>query len=383
MLIYMHRTAGESLNAAQTKLTKLETHRRRVYQGVILLTAAIIAISWLFGEAEDAFITLSYPVFLVLLLLLGGIMGLRLITLDKLEILCFVVVGAMILSRLTWHFVYGDPLGEHLLLLAGGHYWAVGLLIAGSLISLGYQRGMIAAVATFAYSASLASYEVSACLMDAAQNCENWVYLLRIHLFLLVLLALTSAGTHMRERLISAFARAEMLEHRAETDALSGLANRFGAQRFLSREAALSDRYHQPMAIILIDVDHFKTINDEHGHEVGDQVIRDFARTISDTVREVDLAARWGGDEFLVAAPGIDRHAARYLAERFRDAISRSALAGIHLTMSVGIAEYEPGLGINDAISRADVMLYRAKAAGRNCAIVEPDDTVEPAVVQS
>lgn len=374
----MHPSDGEGLTAAQTELTKLQTYRRRVYQGVILLSAAIIAISWLFGEANDQFITLTYPVFFIVLLLLGGIMGLRPIALDKLEIVCFLVVGAMILSRLTWHFTYGDPLGEHLLLLAGGHYWAVGLLIAGSLISLGYRRGMIAAVATFAYSASLASYEVSACLMDTTQSCENWVYLLRIHLFLLVLLALTSAGTQMREKLISALARSEMLEHRAETDALSGLANRRGAHRFLSREAALCDRYGRTMTIILIDVDHFKDINDHHGHETGDQVIRDFASTIASTVREVDLAARWGGDEFLVAAPGIDRHAARYLAERFREAIAKSAIAGIHLTMSVGIAEYEPGLGINDAISRADVMLYRAKAAGRNCAVVEAEDTAQP-----
>jgi diguanylate cyclase (GGDEF)-like protein len=177
----------------------------------------------------------------------------------------------------------------------------------------------------------------------------------------------------MREKLLAALARAEMLEERADTDSLSGLANRRGANRFLSREAALSDRYHRPMTIILIDVDHFKSINDEHGHEVGDQVIRDFARTIADTVREVDLAARWGGDEFLIAAPGIDRHGARFIAERCRDAIPLNTIASVHLTMSVGIAEYEPGMGINDAINRADLMLYRAKAAGRNCTVMEPE----------
>jgi diguanylate cyclase (GGDEF)-like protein len=368
---------GESLSEAKSELDKLNAYRRYTYQGVLLLTATIMAVSLAFGEANDRFINIAYPLFIVILLLLSTAMGFRPKALDRLEVVFVVVVGAMILSRLTWHFVFGDPLGEHLLLLAGGHYWAVGIMIVGSFICLGYRRGMIAGVITFAYSATLASYEISSCLVDAGRPCDSWIYLLRIHLFLLVLLVLTSLGTHLREKVMGAFARAAILEQRAETDPLSDLANRRGAERYLAQEAAKADRYQRPFSVVLIDIDHFKSINDEHGHEVGDRVIREFAKIITATVREVDLAARWGGDEFLVAAPGIDRHGAWIAAERCRTALAGVSVAGVCLTMSVGISEYEPGLGIEDAISRADVMLYRAKAAGRNCIMVEQQEPAE------
>lgn len=370
----MRSNPGESLSAAKSELDRLNTYRRYSYQSVLLLTAVIMAISLMFGEANDRFISVAYPLFIVILLMLSTLMGLRPQALERLEVVFVIVVGAMILSRLTWHFAYGDPLGEHLLLLAGGHYWAVGIMIVGSFICLGYRRGMIAGVITFAYSATLATHEVSACLVDSARQCESWIYLLRVHLFLAVLLVLTSLGTHLREKVLGAFARAEVLEQRAETDPLSELANRRGAERYLSQEAAKADRYPRPFSVVLIDIDHFKAINDEHGHEVGDRVIQEFAKVITDTVREVDLAARWGGDEFLVAAPGIDARGARIAAKRCRDALARTSVAGVRLTMSVGITEYEPGLGIEDAISRADVMLYRAKAAGRDCIMVEQQE---------
>ena len=85
----------------------------------------------------------------------------------------------------------------------------------------------------------------------------------------------------------------------------------------------------------------------------------------------MDLAARWGGDEFLVATPGVDLRSARHAAQRCRRAIERAPIAGVSVTATIGIAEYLPGQGIEDAISRADAMLYRAKAAGRNRVITE------------
>ena len=268
-------------------------------------------------------------------------------------------------------FLDSSLLGEHLLLLTGGHYWAVGIMIVGGFIALGFRGGMVTGVATLLFSGALATQEVSQCFLAAGDHCQNWVYLLRIHLFLTVLLVLTSAGTLLRERSWSAFARAETLHHWANTDPLCGLANRRGADRFLSAEAAQADRYQRPLTIILIDIDEFKSINDDYGHEVGDAVIRGFADILSKTVREVDLAARWGGDEFLVATPGVDLRSARHAAQRCRRAIERAPIAGVSVTATVGIAEYLPGQGIEDAISRADAMLYRAKAAGRNRVITE------------
>lgn len=367
----MDSAPGNDLHAIQTELNRLEAYRRRIYLGVLILTIAIVMLSWAFRENGDPFVAIAYPLFAVFLAGLCVALWRRTTSLRTMEITLVATIGAMILSRLAWHFSFSDPLGEHLLLLAGGHYWAVGILIVGGFITLGYRGGMVTGVATFLFSGALATYEVLGCFLAAGEYCHNWVYLARIHLFLAVLLALTSAGTFLRERTWGAFTRAETLQHWANTDPLCGLANRRGADRFLSAEAALADRYHRPLTIILIDIDRFKGINDDHGHEVGDSVIREFADILSNTVREVDLAARWGGDEFLVATPGVDLRAARHAAERCRRAVERAPIAGIPVTVTVGIAEYVPGKGTDDAISRADAMLYRAKAAGRNRVITE------------
>ncbi len=367
----MDSAPGNDLHAIQTELNRLEAYRRRIYLGVLILTMAIVMLSWAFRENGDPFIALAYPAFAVFLAGLCLALWRRAKPLRTMEIVLVATIGTMILSRLAWHFSFSDPLGEHLLLLAGGHYWAVGILIVGGFITLGYRGGMITGVATFLFSGILTTYEVLGCFLAAGEYCHNWVYLARIHLFLAVLLALTSAGTFLRERTWGAFTRAETLQHWANTDPLCGLANRRGADRFLSAEAALADRYRRPLTIILIDIDRFKGINDDHGHEVGDSVIREFADILSNTVREVDLAARWGGDEFLVATPGVDLRAARHAAERCRRAVERAPIAGIPVTVTVGIAEYIPGKGTGDAINRADAMLYRAKAAGRNRVITE------------
>ncbi|MDL0430436.1 GGDEF domain-containing protein [Marinobacter sp. TBZ242] len=367
----MDSAPGNDLQAIQTELNRLESYRRRIYLGVLILTIVIVLLSWAFRENGDPFIAIAYPVFAVVLAGLGVALWYRATSLRRMEIILIAAVGTMILSRLAWHFHFGDPLGQHLLLLAGGHYWAVGILIVSGFITLGYRGGMVTGVATFLFSAALAAYEILGCSAAAEGACQNWVYLARIHLFLAILLALTSAGTFLRERTWGAFTRAETLQHWANTDPLCGLSNRRGADGFLAAEAALADRYQRPLTIILIDIDQFKGINDDHGHKVGDSVIRGFADILANTVREVDLAARWGGDEFLVATPGVDLRAARHAAERCRRAIERAPIAGISVTVTVGIAQYLPGKGIDDAINRADAMLYRAKAAGRNRVITE------------
>lgn len=367
----MDSAPANHLQAIQTELNRLESYRRHIYLGVLILTIVIVLLSWAFRENGDAFITLAYPAFaLVLAGLCIAVWG-RITSLRVMETILVATVGAMILSRLAWHFAFSDPLNDHLLLLAGGHYWAVGILIVGGFITLGYRGGMMTGVGTFLFSAALALHEILGCFMAAGEFCHNWVYLARIHLFLAVLLALTSAGTFIRERMWEAFTRAETLQHWANTDPLCGLSNRRGAARFLAAEAALADRYQRPLTLILIDIDQFKNINDDYGHEVGDSVIRGFSEILANTVREVDLAARWGGDEFLVATPGVDLRAARHAAERCRRAIERAPIAGVPVTVTVGIAEYVPGKGTDDAINRADAMLYRAKAAGRNRVITE------------
>lgn len=161
------------------------------------------------------------------------------------------------------------------------------------------------------------------------------------------------------------------LRSAALTDPLTALPNRrFGMQQ-LKKEWERSRRADQPLSIALVDLDHFKVINDQGGHDIGDAVLREVADTLGETSRAGDMVARVGGEEFLVLVPGGDLDTARVAAERLRGAVE--GLPPLHLdeprtlTISVGVAQREAWMrGVDDLLRAADQALYAAKAAGRN-----------------
>jgi two-component system cell cycle response regulator len=159
------------------------------------------------------------------------------------------------------------------------------------------------------------------------------------------------------------------LSEQAMTDDLTGLANRRHGERQLEREIALAVRKGHDLGLARVDIDHFKTINDEHGHQAGDRVLSEVARRLGDAVRGGDLLARWGGDEFVAILPATERAGVLRAAERLRAAVAESPIAvdeiATPVTVSVGWAHWigdTPG----DLLARADRALYAAKDAGRD-----------------
>jgi diguanylate cyclase (GGDEF)-like protein len=156
-------------------------------------------------------------------------------------------------------------------------------------------------------------------------------------------------------------------ERLAVTDRLTGLSNRRGAETVVRRELLRAQRYGLSLTVALFDIDHFKKINDTHGHGVGDHVLRQVARGIAGQVRESDLAARWGGEEFLVLLPSTGLEAGRICAERIRKTIAKMTLpTGEPITISGGVAQLQDNETMTDVLARADARLYEAKHAGRN-----------------
>lgn len=163
----------------------------------------------------------------------------------------------------------------------------------------------------------------------------------------------------------------EAAERAARIDALTGVANRRAFDEIAEHEVQRALRYGMPVSLIMIDLDHFKTINDSYGHQTGDAVLVSFARTITQAVREVDVVGRWGGEEFLVLLPGTAAAEAMRAAERMRAALAECHLhlqgRRIHFTASFGVAEFNPAeLSLYSLLDRLDGALYRAKAAGRD-----------------
>ncbi len=178
---------------------------------------------------------------------------------------------------------------------------------------------------------------------------------------------LRGALVKRKNDLTEALARIEIL---ASRDELTGLYNRRRMQELVLHQIQRHARDARPFCLAVVDMDHFKRVNDQHGHGVGDELLRAFARSMQNSLRDTDVVARWGGEEFLVLLTDVHAADAVLSMERARLAFSNVALLSVQpelrATFSCGLTEYRVGEGIEHTIDRADQALYRAKAAGRN-----------------
>lgn len=158
------------------------------------------------------------------------------------------------------------------------------------------------------------------------------------------------------------------------TDALTGVSNRRALDETLESMFAMQSRYEQPFSLAIFDIDHFKRVNDEHGHLFGDQALKDVARLIDDTIRETDIVFRYGGEEFVVVMPNTPLCGACIFADRLREVVH----AKLELTISGGVAAARETDDPQSLLSRADAALYSAKAAGRNLTYHHDGDTITP-----
>ena len=167
-------------------------------------------------------------------------------------------------------------------------------------------------------------------------------------------------------------ARNLALASEASTDPLTATANRRQLEQFLEEHGGVAARHGTPLGLLFIDLDHFKRVNDRHGHHAGDVVLQSVATTLMNMVRRADLVARYGGEEFAIVTPGADLPSAVRLAERARAASQSMSLvtAGLdgHVTASIGVAAYDAHRHQSgaDVLADADEAVYAAKAAGRN-----------------
>lgn len=165
----------------------------------------------------------------------------------------------------------------------------------------------------------------------------------------------------------------------ATTDSLTDLPNRRGFDILAAQALQEAQRDSSPLCAVLLDLDNFKLINDEHGHLAGDEVLRGFASQLRDRLRQADILCRWGGEEFALLLKNTDRHAAFELAEKLRQhcAQQRYAVAGesLQISVSLGLSQWHPGETLHSLLARADRALYRAKQGGRNrvCAATQDE----------
>lgn len=178
----------------------------------------------------------------------------------------------------------------------------------------------------------------------------------------------------LRSRKRELEAALDRIQELANRDSLTGLYNRRYAQELIDHHVHLKDRNGRPLALALIDLDHFKQVNDEHGHAMGDRVLQVFAQQARQATREADVVARWGGEEFLIVMPETSAEGAALLVERLREALTTVCVSdevpALRIAFSAGVTAHGMGESTDQAVHRADQALYEAKSAGRHRSVV-------------
>ena len=285
-----------------------------------------------------------------------------------------VLAGVLIFSLAAFPFIYGLPRASLVRQFAYQAPYVIAMAIAAAIVLSARERGkldtalglMLAIGALHFLTKPLIAGMVGG-IGATPQDYVTTTYALysqAIAAVLIVALGLMLLGVLIRDMLTK-------ITEQSETDTLSGLLNRRG---FEERAMAMIDamtRAGLPVSVVIADLDHFKEINDTHGHATGDRVIAGFAKILREATAEPHIVGRIGGEEFAVLLPGVDQGSARLFAEGVRNAYSYLPIEGIgagwKLSASFGVASLMPGERLNELLLRGDRALYQAKDAGRNC----------------
>lgn len=247
-----------------------------------------------------------------------------------------------------YHNRYGTvlkpmPIVFSILLLAGGY---------DIFSALGLTNSIYMSEFAFMILLLTMAYRLTSNFIDAIDEVE------RLNLYL---------DTIVKARTRELEEKNNTLQMLSTTDPLTKLFNRRYLEDKLKKKVVHSERHGTPFSVILMDIDKFKSVNDNYGHDLGDQVLISISKTLLDNIRETDVAGRWGGEEFLILTPETDIVVCKTLAERLRIQIQNKSHASIdQITASFGIAQFKPDDSINSLIKRSDNRLYKAKDSGRN-----------------
>lgn len=358
-----------------TELERLERRKRRAYLIASVLLAGVIGVNALTAPGPFTWVYLvTWAAGVVLVALLPLLFSTR-VPLRVTEVALFFTGSVIVFVGLTEYLFPEGPMLDRALALVGTQYWTVGIMIILAFVMLGRRGGLLLGSLVWVASAGLTTLGyIRQTAAGYALHPLNLV-LPRLHVMLMVVLVLVWVLTGMREHYHRALERAEVLATQALTDPLTGLSNRYAAEQRFAAEFANAARSGQSLSVLMFDLDHFKQINDTHGHDAGDEVLVAISRALREELRSGDLLARWGGEELVALLPGAGLSGAVNLAERCRVAVAEARPLRLEVTVTVGVAEHLPGESARTLLQRADTALYQGKSLGRNQVVVATSPT--------
>ncbi len=345
---------------------------RWAYLVVLVGVLVAVVVLWVVVGATDAFRRVTFPTIVVVHSVLAVGVVIRRLPLRVVGVWLVGSMAALLFGRLvSWEaelVARPENLGVSVVVVLG---W-FGIVFSLSFLAFGTRRGAQVSGAGFVLLYLGLGASLSRGMLAELGVSELMVFMPVGHA---TLIAVVWVLARNMEQLAAARAAAELMQLQVTTDPLTGVANRRRLDDELVRLVSQARRYGQPLSVVLLDLDHFKDINDALGHEVGDRVLVETVDRVQATIRDADLLGRWGGEEFLLLVPNTGHQAACSLAERCRHAIAIAPMhqAGVAVTASFGVVSLRPDDDVRALLRRADLAMYTAKSDGRNRVVSIPD----------
>jgi diguanylate cyclase len=341
--------------------------RRRVYLVALAVGIPTLPIVWLTRGPDDLLMQITYPLFASYLVGVAFALATRRMTVPTSERQMVVAVAVFELVRLSTAVFGPQDLALVTAELLESTFLNVAIVFI--LAYLAYETRVALRISLGVYAVMVLVLLVRV-VPDLAvgDSYAQAVTFMRVAAFHGAFVVLLYGLAHVKEQLVEERMHAQDMTRLANTDALTGLANRRALQETIDQRIADAQRYARPLSLLMLDLDLFKSINDRHGHPVGDAVLRETAALLATVLRANDSIGRWGGEEFVVIAPETDDEAAEQLAERCRAELADHGFDRVPegVTASIGVASFRPNDTARDLLKRADDALYEAKRAGRN-----------------
>ncbi len=382
----LRERAPDGMTAGQGDAVGAElARRRRSYLAACGLGLVATSTGWLFlvlgghGTPLDAVslpvVTLGLAGSIVMLLRRGG-------TLERTEMFLMLLTSVSLVCKIADIFLHEHAAGRHdLAPFADLFPWLPLVPVLGAVV-FRFPRWLGMTLVFYGAVTALAAAHVVPGLASGTTTAEAYL-VVRALLANAALTLLLAVGVRFHAQYLRAMAHGESMRALAFTDALTELPNRRGIEDSLRREISRSSRYRRELAIVVFDIDHFKRVNDVHGHAGGDRALKAVAGCVRAKLRASDALGRWGGEEFLVVAPETGSAGAASLAEKLRAAVEALAPEGLGvITASWGVAVLSPTETLESVVQRADAALYDAKSAGRNRVVSAPAPALAPSASQ-
>jgi diguanylate cyclase (GGDEF)-like protein len=353
-----------TINTSSRSSTVLHIFRLRLLKILLLCGIGAIALVWFFEAWSGHLISLdrfAYPIMIAFFSIGYILIFVRPRLLEQVERLSFAAFAGYIV-------LHAQPFaleGIDTYTLASLAQWFP-LVYTAAFFFLSTRHAMV--VSTLVYVSLIIPYTFNPVFSHAALSGSDQG-LLMFNMFIShpVYIATLSGIAKLKTHITQASAHADVLHMAASVDYLTGVANRRTTAQHLQQAVEQAHRAHIVMSVILLDIDHFKSINDTFGHDVGDAVLVQISALLQQQLRASDMLGRWGGEEFLIVANAADAAAVGEMADRLRAVVAQHVFPQVaQLTASFGVATLHPTDTPELLVKRADQALYSAKQAGRN-----------------